>query len=84
MVEKQCEILPGFIVAVEISHFAHRSEVVGVYGHPHKLDEVGSSLLQYLSGRDSQLALSHFNRMQDRHSTIWELLNLLTAEGLLR
>ena len=51
------------------SHISHRCEIISVYGHPLKLQEVGASLQQYLSVRNRQIEVfvaGDFNLMQDK------------------
>ena len=83
-VECKCEVLAGYAVAVEISYFSHRCEVLSVYAHSHKLQEIEGALQMYLSGRNKQLELFiavDFNLMQEKTPAVWEMI---LAEGLLR
>ena len=83
-VESQHEVLPGYVLSVEISHFTHKCEIVSVYAHADRFQEVSAALQTYLAARNTQVELfvaGDFNSMREKQPALWDLF---VSEGLLK
>ncbi|CAE7228782.1 unnamed protein product, partial [Symbiodinium microadriaticum] len=83
-VESQHEVLPGYVLSVESSHFTHKCEIVSVYAHADRFQEVSAALQTYLAARNTQVELfvaGDFNSMREKQPALWDLF---VSEGLLK